>query len=397
MKKKILFVYPRMMLGGSTTALISLLNCLDPEKYSVDLQLLRNRGELLGDIPNHVNLLPEAEIYKGARGRAVKIIKFIFSGYAFKAIFKRLTKGSSSMRAVLGDFQSKLLSRKSAEHYDVAIGFLEGWSDRYIAFNVDADRKYGWLHSTFSKITNDPRSELGWMQHVDKIACVTDACRDEFVKILPQMAEKAVTVANITDSEVIRRRSESIDRGDAAYKRFSEFEGFRIITVCRLTVSVKGLDRIVECVKKLKAAGKDFLWYVVGDGEDKELFEQLIKQADVGDRLVAIGKRMNPYPYIKISDVMCMPSRYEGRPITVTESMILGTPPVVTEYLSANEQIKNGTDGIVVENADNTVAEALLYCMDNRKEVNRMKEYLISHEYGNGEYVREIEKDLFSM
>ena len=76
MKRKILFIYPAMIIGGSTTSLLSLLNSLDAEKYEVDLQLFRNRGPLLDAIPEHVNLLPEAQLHKGALGKLCKLCLF---------------------------------------------------------------------------------------------------------------------------------------------------------------------------------------------------------------------------------------------------------------------------------------------------------------------------------
>jgi hypothetical protein len=46
-KKKILIVYPFMLMGGSTTSLLSLLQNIDKETFQVDLQLYRNEGEIL--------------------------------------------------------------------------------------------------------------------------------------------------------------------------------------------------------------------------------------------------------------------------------------------------------------------------------------------------------------
>jgi len=391
MKKKILFVYPSMIIGGSTTALLSLLNCLDPDKYEIDLQLFRNEGPLLDVIPEHVNLLPEAQLHKGAKGRAVKLCKFLLGGYALQL----LTKGKNWRSGVLGAFQSKLLSRKNDKEYDYAIGFLEGWSDWYLAFGTKAKRKYGWLHSTYANITREPRTELPWMERVDKIVFVTDPCREAFNETLPQMAGKTITVENITDSQIIRKRSLQIDETDSDYQRFVKSHQFKIITVCRLTISVKGLDRIVSAAKELKAQGYAFLWYIIGDGEDQPALQELIRAADVGDCVVPIGKRMNPYPFIAAADIMCMPSRYEGKPITVTESMILGTPPVVTEYLSAHEQIESGIEGIVVPNQDDTIVAPLKEMMDDPSVFRNMQQILLQREYGNSKNSVQLEKILF--
>ncbi len=395
--KKILFIYPSMMLGGSTTALLSLMNSLDPAKYQIDLQLQSNSGPLFGDIPAHVNVLPAAQKYTGAKGRILKPLKFIFQGAALKAWLVNLKNKKRGLSPdVVTDFFAKSLSRKNNVHYDHAIGFLEGWSNFYLAYHVDADNKYAWLHSTFANITSNPQTQLPWMKKVDKIVFVTDACAEAFRKTLPDMADKTIVIENITDSGIIRKRSERLDETDEAYIRYKNAGCFKLITVCRITISTKGLDRIVRCAKRLKEEGITFLWYIVGNGQDEERLKAMIAENGVEDCLVPIGVRFNPYPLIKEADVMCMPSRYEGKPIVITESMILGVPPVVTEYLSAHDQIKDSFDGIVVSNHDEAIVDAVLDCAKNMEKVNKMKECVRATEYGNREYISVVEAILFA-
>jgi glycosyltransferase involved in cell wall biosynthesis len=394
--KRILFVYPSMMLGGSTTALLSLMNSLDPAKYQIDLQLQSNSGPLLGDVPAHVNILPAAQKYTGAKGRVLKPLKFVLQGAAIKALlvnFKNEKRGLSP--DVVADFFAKSLSRKNPNHYDYAIGFLEGWSNFYLAYHVDSDKKYAWLHSTFANITSNPQTQLPWMKRVDKIVFVTDACAEAFKKTLPVMADKTIVIENITDSRIIRKRSERREETDEAYIRYKKADCFKIITVCRLTISTKGLDRIVCCAKRLKEEGIAFLWYIVGNGTDEEQLKTMIDKAGVAEELVPIGVRFNPYPFIKEADVMCMPSRYEGKPIVVTESMILGVPPIVTEYLSAHDQIDHLNDGLVVPNDEESVVAAMLECSQNFDKILNMKECLQGKEYGNKAYISTIEDALF--
>ena len=52
MKKKILIIYPEMIIGGTTTSLLSLLGALDRNKYEVDLQMQY--------APSYVHILPLA-------------------------------------------------------------------------------------------------------------------------------------------------------------------------------------------------------------------------------------------------------------------------------------------------------------------------------------------------
>ena len=66
-KLKMLIAYPAMMIGGSTTSLLSILSLLDYGRYDVDLLLNRNTGELLDKLPPQVRLLPPALKYPGRR------------------------------------------------------------------------------------------------------------------------------------------------------------------------------------------------------------------------------------------------------------------------------------------------------------------------------------------
>lgn len=60
MKKKILIIYPEMIIGGTTTSLLSLLGALDRNKYEVDLQMQYAPGIFANLIPSYVHILPLA-------------------------------------------------------------------------------------------------------------------------------------------------------------------------------------------------------------------------------------------------------------------------------------------------------------------------------------------------
>ena len=68
-----------MEIGGAERALAGLLSAFDPEKYSVDLFLFRHEGELMGLIPEGINLLPEKRAYSSMAvpiGRALRKLCF---------------------------------------------------------------------------------------------------------------------------------------------------------------------------------------------------------------------------------------------------------------------------------------------------------------------------------
>ena len=65
-KKKILFVYTAMIIGGATTSLLSLLHSIDYKHYDVDLLLYEHNGPREGEIPPQVRILSQAMIHQSS-------------------------------------------------------------------------------------------------------------------------------------------------------------------------------------------------------------------------------------------------------------------------------------------------------------------------------------------
>ena len=75
MKKKIFIMNHAMEIGGAEKALLGLLETIDTAKYSVDLFLMRNTGELLKYIPEKINLLPKISEYSSLATPFTDVIK----------------------------------------------------------------------------------------------------------------------------------------------------------------------------------------------------------------------------------------------------------------------------------------------------------------------------------
>jgi glycosyltransferase involved in cell wall biosynthesis len=74
----------------------------------------------------------------------------------------------------------------------------------------------------------------------------------------------------------------------------------------------------------------------------------LIEKYDVGDRVTILGRKKNPYPYIKNCDIYVQPSRHEAFGLVILEAKILKRPIVCTNFDGADEQIVNGVNGVIV-------------------------------------------------
>lgn len=85
----------------------------------------------------------------------------------------------------------------------------------------------------------------------------------------------------------------------------------------------------------------------------------------LADRVVFLGEKVNPYPYLAGCDVYLQPSRFEGKSIAVDEAMALHRPIVLTDFSTAADQIASGQNGLIVpmtpEGIEKGLAELLLH------------------------------------
>lgn len=364
--KKILIAYDTMMTGGTTTALLSLLNELDFSDLSVDLILFRNEGPFLKELPKDVNLLNQAYIESG-RVLSVskeKIIRTIFNGNAIRSFlsylkYKNTPKGN--LRTILMHYgiQSQVdMSRAIDNEYDVAIGFIEGWADQYILSDkIRAKSKIVWIHPDYKESYLVPEIDRKLFKKASNIIVVAKSCEANICSFFPEQANKIRTIENITSTTFL------VKRADEKTPKIKKAK-FNFCTVARCDMDVKGLDRILLALRKLKNDGNsDFLWHYIGDGRDYQQLNDNIRKFGLQKNVICYGQMNNPLVILKQMDFFVLASRYEGKPVSVTEAMALRVPCIVTAYASAHEQVANGNNGIVTENSDLGIYKALVSVM----------------------------------
>ena len=162
----------------------------------------------------------------------------------------------------------------------------------------------------------------------------------------------------------------------------------RLLSIGRYC-EAKNYDNVPDICRRMREAGVDVKWFIIGYGDDT-LIRQRISEAGMDDNVIMLGKRANPYPYIKACDIYVQPSRYEGKSVTVREAQMLCKPVVVTNYPTAASQIRSGIDGLIVPMDNEGCAKALADFALNEPLQQQITEYLHTHDYGNEKEVEKI-------
>lgn len=391
-KPRILILIHYLEIGGAEISLIGLLNAIDKTRYDVDLFVYSHQGELMQMIPDGVNLLPEQPRYSALERPMKEVLR---KGYldiiAARLLAKirhciyqcthKINGDDASIFQYVANCTTPLLPKISDIEYDLAISFL---APHNICLNkVRAKKKVAWIHTDYSQIHINHRLELPSWKPFDYIVSISDTTTKAFVKVFPELSDKIIEIENILTPSFVRQRA------DDNISEFAHQEGkINLLSIGRFCTA-KNYDNLPFICKHLVEMGVDVHWYIIGFGGDESLIKSRISEAHMGGRVIILGKRSNPYPYIKACDIYVQPSRYEGKSVTVREAQMLYKPVVVTNYPTASSQIENGVDGVIVPMDNRKCAEGIKALIDNKELQNKIVAYLHSHDYGN---VAEVEK-----
>ena len=393
--KKLLFVYDNMCTGGTTTALLSLLNKLDYNRFSVDLLLFRNEGPFLNQIPEQVNLLKPA--YRPILSPRIpmkywKMLVFALNGGFFRALcsyFRHRGTPKGIFRNILMHQAVRAqvaLSSKVETNYDAAVGFIEGWSDHYVlSGKVKAEKKIAWIHPDYADSYLLPEVDCKVLAKADYIVVVSDACKATMQRSFPELSHRVCAIENIISAEYIKTRS--MEQEIVLPGKY-----LNLGTVCRCDMQVKGLDRILESLGRLKEMGllREVKWHLVGDGKDMNRVKEMVSAKGLEDHVVLWGHSDNPLPILRKMDAFLLASRYEGKPVAVSEALCLGVPCIVTNYVSAHEQVKHGRNGLVTDNSADGVLDALKQILTDRTVLATLKQGAKDEKYDNLDALEKI-------
>ena len=394
MKPRIFINIHYLEIGGAETALIGLLQALDPERVDVDLFLNAHRGEMMAYIPRWVNVLPERKAYARIESPLVEAFK---SGcwhiaaarlwakvrYGIYARRKRPVDGSAIF-GYIGKYVTPLLPSLGDTGYDLAISFLT--PHNIVLDKVLARKKICWIHTDYTRIDVNAALERPVWEGYDRIVSISDDVTRTFCEVFPSLRDKIVKIENILSPEYVRARAGSEPR-PADMPACPG--GYTLLTAGRYSYQKK-LEEIPAICRILVEKGMRVKWYIIGYGGSDAYIRKAIADAGMEGHVVLLGKRENPYPYIAACDWYVQPSRYEGRSVVVREAQVLGKPVIITAYPTAASQVADRVDGVVVPMDIEGCAAAMAAAMADEPLKISIEKYLASHDYGNCSEVEKI-------
>lgn len=151
----------------------------------------------------------------------------------------------------------------------------------------------------------------------------------------------------------------------------SQFPGKLIIFSAGRLAEQKGFPFLLKAAAQLRQKRKDFVVLIAGEGRLRQSLQRQILQLGLEECVFLLGYQPDIVPFLRGSDIVVLPSLYEGMPNILLEAMSAQKPVVATAVNGVPELVLDGQTGMLVPPAD---ADALSAALDQLLSSQQLRE-----------------------
>lgn len=378
-----------MELGGVETSLLGLLDQFDYDIFDVDVFLLSQEGVLLSLMNKKANILPEIKEYKALTETIIDNFKQKEFGIAIARSFAKMASKITNSNLRIPHNYKQYFHKLSLPFlpnidgdYDLAISFND--PHYIIGKKVNAKVKMSWFHTDASRIDFCDNIEKEMWSLSDYVVNVSEECKNAFDEKHSYLSNESIVIENILSKDFIDGQADLIDVSSEM-----DMSTVKLLSVGRFS-EAKKFDEVPQIASIIKSKGINFKWYIIGYGGEEDLIRSKISEFGMEDTVIILGKKDNPYPYIKACDIYLQPSRYEGKCVAVREAQLLNKPVIITNYATAKSQLTDGFDGVIVPMDNEGCAQGIVDVIKNIELQKQLIENTKTVDYTNSSELQKI-------
>lgn len=193
----------------------------------------------------------------------------------------------------------------------------------------------------------------------EQVIAVNASTKRNLVEWQPRLADRSTIIRNgVRKNQISAAKSDLLEElglSPAERKTLMLFAG-------RLSIQ-KGVDVLLRSLAE--ADRDDYLCLIAGDGEERPKLKEMVARLGLQKRVRFLGNRSDVTRLLKQVDFMVLPSRYEGLPIIILESMSAGCPIIATAVDGTAEVLSNDSALLVPADDSRALAGAIKKFLDN--------------------------------
>lgn len=128
----------------------------------------------------------------------------------------------------------------------------------------------------------------------------------------------------------VARRFETAPRGSRGESTSSD-DRLRVLVLGRLDAIHKGLDLLLDFLQTSPKIAHEFCVHFAGEGPFADELDKAIQSSNFLSKFVTRSGWIDSLKALADTDVLLMPSRFEGVPLVMLEAMALGVPVVASD------------------------------------------------------------------
>lgn len=322
--KRILFYTPFITIGGGVQKVTAdYVNLLTERGYEVDLIVDFNMGE-------------EVEIYKLPKNiqfQYIKSEKVSNLIYFFRTLGKKNKIFNSFLYSLMIFFDfyyyhTKVKKIVNDGKYDWTVSFYQ-FLPAYLT-NIKSSKHIIWLHGSiehfFGGIKNIfKKSYEEKLNKYDYIVTIADEMREQLENFYPNLPKNKIKrIYNPFNFEEIYKKIDDVNFLNDEEKELIN-DDF-ICTVGRLDEGQKDFMTLINAYEFLYKNNKiKEKLYIIGDGPSKNDLINVVKQKNLEQNILFLGKKLNPYIWMRKAKIFILSSKFEGFGLVLVEAMACET------------------------------------------------------------------------
>jgi glycosyltransferase involved in cell wall biosynthesis len=325
-RKRILFFVPAFQggVGGAERVISTLLRHLDHARYECHLALVQSGRAYLEDVPAHVT---------------VHQLRVSRMRYALPAIIRLLWKlRPETVLTTVSYLNVMLVMAKPFLGRGTRLLLREASTpSAFIEKDAPHPRLWRWFYRHLY-----PRAE--------KIICLSDSVVEDMAAHFAIPREKLVRIYNPVDVLMLRQLA-------AAQPNPYHGSGPHLVVAGRLRKE-KGVDLLLDAMSAVIQRFPSLRLAVLGEGPDEAALKAQAARLGIEQQVYFLGFQENPWPYFSNANLFVLPSRLEGMPNALLESLALGTPAVAVDCPGGVREIQERVGVLDLVPAEDSAALA---------------------------------------
>ena len=358
--KKILFKSGSTMMGGLEKVQIEYINFLvKQEKYQIKIVIENDNGKdnaLEKYINSNVTYLKDYNYILEIKNLRENRKKSLWSRIKYNlAITKEKKYADNKFLQIYKEYKP-----------DIVIDFDSSLTK--IIDKLNSSKNLVWIHSS---IKNWKKKKSKIDRFVDriskysKIICICKEMKEDLINLKNELKNKVDFLYNPIDFDRIKKLSNE----DFSEEDKKLLKDKFLLSIARLDCVPKDFETLFKAYEIAKKDSYDGKLYIIGDGPDKDKVEKLKEANLYKEDILLLGRKENPYNWLKKADKLILSSRYEGFAIVLLEGLCLGKNVIASDCKTGHNEILANNRGLLFKVGDYSTLAKYIISEKNKEEL----------------------------